>query len=292
MGEKKIDTSRFILRASDIRELPKIFGFKTGIPGLDNMFWTVEWKDDKPVKKPLGGIPSYSVVNLTGTPDTGKSLIAQIYTVKQASLGYPVAFVTVETPAEFVVVSLKERAKAMGVAWEEVEDKIWLIDAATYSILREDLPALLDTLADTIRQGKTKSVVIDSITGLFEDKEMKARSIVRDVYNFLKKWHQTAILVNQKRSGHDPLSPEAAGGFAVAHISDVNIVLWKIMVSKQWEARLYGAPIGDLVRFIRIDGCRVSGHDTRAHFLKITELGLVEIGPAVDERQPAEDGEH
>ncbi len=273
-----MNTEKFIYRASEIKNPPKLFGFKTGVPGLDDMFFTIEWTDERPIKKPLGGIPAYSVVNLTGMPDTGKSIIAMQYTIKQASMGYPVVFVTTETPAEFLLVSLKQRAMAMWIEWDEVKENIWIVDASKNSVLREDIPTLLDTIDSAIKKGGTKSLVIDSITGLFEDREMKARSIVRQVYSFAKDRRQTTILVNQKRSGHDEVSAEAAGGFAVAHITDVNIVLWKTVIMKKWESELYGADIGSLVRFIRIDGCRVSGHDTETHFLNITETGLAEVG--------------
>ncbi len=273
-----MNTEDFIYRASEIKNPPKLFGFKTGVPGLDEMFFTIEWTDDRPRKKPLGGIPAYSVVNLTGMPDTGKSIIAMQYTIKQASMGYPVVFVTTETPAEFLIVSLRQRALAMWTEWEEVKDNIWIVDASKNSVLREDIPTLLGTIDSAIKKGSTKSLIIDSITGLFEDREMKARSIVRQVYSFAKERRQTTILVNQKRSGHDEVSAEAAGGFAVSHITDVNIVLWKTVIMKKWESELYGADIGSLVRFIRIDGCRVSGHDTEPHFLHITETGLAEVG--------------
>ncbi len=271
----------FLMKASELKNTPKLFGFKTGVPSLDDMFYTVEWTDDRPVKKSLGGIPAYSVVNLTGMPDTGKSLIAGQFAIKQASLGYPVLFVTTETPAEFLIVSLKYRAQAMWIEWDDVKDNIWIIDASKTSTLREDIPTLLNVMKEGIKTGGTHSIVVDSITGLFEDREMKARSIVRQIYSFAKEHRQTAILVNQKRSGHDEISPEAAGGFAVAHIADVNIVLWKLTVMKKWEVDMYNAPIGTLVRFIRIDGCRVSGHDPRAHFFEITETGLAKVGPVL-----------
>ncbi len=276
-----MNTEKFIYRASEIKNPPKLFGFKTGVPGLDEMFFTIEWTDDRPIKKPLGGIPAYSVVNLTGMPDTGKSIIAMQYTIKQASLGYPVVFVTTETPAEFLIVSLRQRALAMWVEWDDVKDNIWIVDASKNSTLREDIPTLLETIDIAIKKGGTKSLVIDSITGLFEDREMKARSVVRQVYSFAKDRRQTTILVNQKRSGHDEVSAEAAGGFAVAHITDVNIVLWKTVIMKKWESELYGAPIGSLVRFIRIDGCRVSGHDTETHLFNITDTGIAEVGESL-----------
>jgi len=185
------------------KRAPKLFGIPTGVEGLDNLFFTTRIEDGKPKKVPLGGIPYLSVVNITGVSDTGKSLMAEQFAVKQASMGYPVCFVTVESPSPFVASALKERAKAMGLGWEEVERNIVLIHAASHSSLREDIDNLLATLEYAITTYHTKSVVIDSITGFFEAKEMLARSIVRKLFNFMKKFHQTAIFVSQKRSGHD-----------------------------------------------------------------------------------------
>ncbi|MCD6549283.1 KaiC domain-containing protein, partial [Candidatus Micrarchaeota archaeon] len=36
---------------------------------------------------------------------------------------------------------------------------------------------------------------------------------------------------------------------------------------------------GEMIRLIRIDGCRMSGHDTDVHLLEITDTGLVRVGP-------------
>ncbi|MEO2082959.1 MAG: KaiC domain-containing protein, partial [Desulfurobacteriaceae bacterium] len=248
-----------------------------GVEGLDNLFFKVEIEDGKPVRKPLGGIPEYAVVNLTGMPDTGKSLMVEQFTIKQASMGQKVCFVTVESPANFVAAGLKERAAAMGVDFEEIEDNIILIDAASNSRLRDDVPTMLDTLAYVYRTYHCHRTVIDSITGLYEAKEMLARSIVRAFFNFMKKWYQTAIFVSQKRSGHDELSAEAAGGYAVGHIVDCTMVLSKEILLSPSRARAFKKELGDILRLFRIDGCRLCGHDTRLRLMEITELGLVEI---------------
>jgi KaiC domain protein len=268
-----------------IEKAPKIEGVPTGIEGLDELFYKAEIdpKTGKVIKKSLGGIPRYSVINLTGVSDTGKSLMAEQFTVKQASRGEKVVFVTVESPAPFVAIGLKERATAMGLKFEEFENNIILIDASSNHKLRNNLPDMFETLAYVYRTYKPKFTIIDSITGLFEAKEMLARQIVRQFFNFMKKWYQTAIFVSQKRSGHEELSAEAAGGYAVSHIVDCTFVVAKELVINPYQARLYGAEIGDLVRFFRIDGCRLCGHDTKLHLMEITELGLVKIGPTLAE---------
>ncbi|BCD61041.1 MULTISPECIES: KaiC domain-containing protein [unclassified Nitratiruptor] len=263
-----------------LQKAPEITGVPTGIEGLDDLFFTLKEEKGKLKQVPLGGIPKYSVFNLTGVNDTGKSLMVEQFAVEQARKGEKVAFITVETPANFVISSIKYRALAMGYKFEDFEDNIILIDAASHSKLRENIPDLLATLAYAIKEFKINYTVIDSVTGLFENKEMMARAIVRRVYNFLKKWYQTAILISQKRSGHEELSSEAAGGYAVGHIVDGTMVVAKELIASQYAARMYKAKLGDLVRLFRIDGCRMSGHDTKTHFMEITETGLVRIlGP-------------
>ena len=268
-----------------IKKAPKLEGVPTGVEGLDNLFFRAELDPTtgKVQKKALGGIPRYAVVNLTGVSDTGKSLMVEQIAVKRASEGEKVVFITVESPAPFVALGLKERATAMGLKFEEFEDNIIMIDAASNHKIRNNLPDMFETLAYVYKTYKPKFTIIDSITGLFEAKEMLARQIVRQFFNFMKKWYQTAIFVSQKRSGHEELSAEAAGGYAVSHIVDCTFVMAKELVLTQYQARLYGAQIGDLVRFFRIDGCRLCGHDTKLHLMEITDLGLVKIGPTLAE---------
>ncbi len=265
------------------RKAPKLFGIPTGIEGFDDLFFTVKVEGDRVIKTPLGGIPSLAVVNLTGLSDTGKSLMAEQFAVKQASMGYRVCFVTVEIPSPFLATGLRERARAMGIRWEDIEENIILVDASTHSILREDIPSLTNTLAHVIENYEVKSTVIDSVTGLFEAKEMMARGIVRRLFGFLKRYYQTAILVSQKRSGHEEFSAEAAGGYAVSHIVDCSVVVFKEMIMSKYTASLYKRPIGSMIRFLRIDGCRLCAHDTRTHIMEITDTGLVRVGPSLEE---------
>lgn len=266
-----------IVGGEAIKKAPKVYGVSTGVEGLDELFYTTEIKNRKVIKKPLGGIPSLSVLNITGSSDTGKTLLVEQFTIRQASLGKRVAFITVETPASFVSLSLQERSKAMGIMFEDIENNIVLIDAASHTSLRENIPNLLATLAHAIKSFDVKFVVIDSVTGLYEHKEMLARTIVRQLFNFMKKWYQTALFVSQKRSGHEELTAEAAGGYAVGHIVDGTLVLAKELIMSQYSAKIFGKPPGDIVRLFRIDGCRMCGHDTRTFFMEITDTGLIRI---------------
>ncbi len=272
----------YVYELGELKALaPKIFGIPTGTK-LDDMFYTVEYneKSDKFVKKPLGGIPHLAVINVTGVPDTGKSLLAEQFAVHQASRNYPVLFVTVESPANFLYAALKQRAQALSLDFERIEENIIVVDASQDAELRENMNSLLDTIAYAIRKKNTKNVVIDSVTGLYEHREVLARQIVRQLFNFLKKWNQTSILVSQKRSSQSSETAEAAGGLAVAHIVDGTIVMDKEVITSKWMANLYGKKIGEVIRTIRIDGCRLAPHDTRTYVFEITDTGLIDIkGP-------------
>ncbi len=273
----KIHTESIFKGGEALEKAPKLYGVPTGIEGLDELFFIVTSEKGKIVKKKLNGIPAYSVFSITGVSDTGKSLLVEQFTVKQASEGHKVAFITVETPANFLASSLKLRANAMGIDFEKIEDNIILIDAASNTSLRENLPDLLSTLAYAIKTFKIKFTVIDSITGLFENREMLARGTVRRIFNFLKKWYQTALLVSQKRSGHEELTAEAAGGYAISHIVDGSMVFAKELIDSTFKAKMYNRKIGEVVRLFRIDGCRMCGHDTKTRFMEITETGLIKI---------------
>ena len=255
---------------------PKLFGIPTGTK-LDEMFYKMEAEGDKFVKKPLGGIPYLAVLNVTGVPDTGKSVLAEQFAVTQANLGYRVLYVTVESPAHFLYTALKNKAQALGADFSKVEENVVVVDASESDELRENPKALIETMAYAIKEKKVTNTIIDSITGLYEHKEVMARQIVRQFFNFLKKFKQTAILVSQKRSAQASESAEAAGGLAVAHIVDGTIVLDKKLIETRWDVNLYGLPIGSVIRTIRIDGCRLCGHDSRTWVFEITELGTINI---------------
>ncbi len=264
----------------ELRELEskaiKLFGVPTGTK-LDDMFYRIDKEGDSYVKKPLGGIPHLAVINITGVPDTGKSVLAEQFAITQASHGYRVLFVTVETPANFLYTAIKQKANAMNVDFSKVEENIVVIDAAESDELRENVKALLDTMAYAIKEKKCTNTIIDSVTGLYEHKEVMARQIVRQIFNFLKKFRQTGVLVSQKRSTQASETAEAAGGLAVAHIVDGTVVLDKKLIESRWDVNLYGLGIGEVLRTIRIDGCRLTAHDSRTWVFEITEKGLIEI---------------
>ncbi len=267
---------KYVQDLGDVKDSTNIFGIPTGTK-LDEMFHRVDMENGKFVRKPLGGIPSYSVINVTGVADTGKSLLAEQFALTQALRGYNVLFVTVESPVQFLHLSLKKKAELVGTEFDRIEKNISVIDVSNEFELRENLSTLLNTMDYAIRTRKTSITIIDSITGLYESKEMIARQIVRSIYNFLKSHRQTAMLISQKRSLQSSDTAEAAGGLAVAHIVDGTVVMSKKLIESKFDSSLYNMPIGSVLRTIRIDGCRMVPHDDNTYVFDINDAGFIEI---------------
>ncbi|WP_448588615.1 ATPase domain-containing protein [Thermocrinis sp.] len=115
--ESRPDLSAVYTGSQAIEEAPEIYGVSTGIEGLDGLFFVVKPVGKRLEKVSLNGIPSYSVMNITGVSDTGKSLMVEQFTVFRASQGDIVVFITVETPANFTNVVAEEVARALDVPW-------------------------------------------------------------------------------------------------------------------------------------------------------------------------------
>ncbi len=223
----------------------------------------------------FNGIPSEMILQLVGTNGTGKSLLATNLTVNLLN-NYPVLYITTETIGEFIYYKLQERAKTLGI--ELKKENLYLIDLTKENNF--DLGNLFNLVAKITKDNQLKLpriVIIDSLTAFYESLENKARSIVRGIYNFFKKWRYTGIFISQKRSSHEETTSEAAGGYAVAHIVDSTIVLTKKVIQTKWEAEDYKIPKGKVVRTIRVDDCRVLPHITEELIFKITNSGEIEV---------------
>jgi KaiC domain protein len=256
---------------------PSLYGIKTGTR-LDNMFYYFESVEGRVIKKLLNGIPYLSVLNLVGSPDTGKSLFALQFAVFQASLGYSVCLLTTETKATFLYNAIKERCIVMNKNFDAVARNIIVVDVSGDEKVMEDIDTVLRLLDEAINMRQTTITIVDSATGLYEHKELKARRVTRKLYNFLKEKKQTALLISQKRTSQQQETVESAGGLGVAHIVDGSIVFDKKVITNKYDETLYGLPIGSVIRTIRIDGCRMCGHEQNTKILTISESGIVDIG--------------
>lgn len=97
--EKEVIEDAILTFKETSKKAPEIKEISTGIEGLDELFFTTTIENGNPKLISLGGIPQYSVFNITGILDTVKSLMAEQFAIKQASLGNSLAFITAESPA-------------------------------------------------------------------------------------------------------------------------------------------------------------------------------------------------
>ena len=256
---------------------PLLYGIKTGTR-LDHMFYYFESIEGRVIKRVLNGIPYLSVLNLVGAPDTGKSLFSLQFAVFQASLGYSVCLLTTETKATFLYNTIKERCIVMNRNFDSVARNIVVVDVSQDEKMMEDIENVLRLLEEAIDMKQTTICIVDSATGLYEHKELKARRVTRKLYNFFKEKKQTALLISQKRTSQQQETVESAGGLGVAHIVDGSIIFDKKVITSKYEETLYGLPIGSIIRTIRIDGCRMCGHEQNTKVLTISETGIVDVG--------------
>ncbi|MEM4331376.1 MAG: KaiC domain-containing protein, partial [Candidatus Anstonellales archaeon] len=245
---------------------------------LDEMFYYFETHEGRLMRKTLNGLPYLSVMNFVGSPDTGKSLFSLQFAVFQASMGYNVCILSTETQGTFLYNAIKERCLVMAKPFDTVARNIVVVDISQEEKIMEDINRVLQLLDEAIESKQTTITIVDSATGLYEHKELKARVVTRKLYNFLKQKKQTSILISQKRTSQDQATVESAGGLGVAHIVDGSIVFDKKIITTKYDETLYGIQMGSILRTIRIDGCRMCSHDQKTRILNISEAGIVEIG--------------
>ncbi len=244
----------------------------TGVENLGRLFFFSEMVDGELKVRQLGGYPRGAFINLTGSSDTGKSLMLQQFAVVNSERER-IVFVTTESPKEYLGASLNRLASVMGLRETANLRNIVIIDLSRKGLPLKDL---LYSLAMVIRRTGAKHLLIDSLTALFEDREVFARNVTRSLYRFSKRYSLTVLVSSQKRED-SPFSSRAAGGLAIGHIVDCNIVLSKLIVSTPFEKKLYGKDIGDVVRTLRIDGCRLCGHSSKTFIMDITREGMVKV---------------
>lgn len=251
------------------KDVIKIKSIDSGIDYINKLFYYVDLEDGK--LKALGGYPASSLINIVGEADTGKSLLCQFAVVANSSK-LKTVYISVENPASYVSSSLRRICLLKKVDYSSVISNVRILDLSNHFNISNNVD---NFLRDFYSLAKGYNICIfDSITALYENREVMARYIVRRIFQITKNLGLTCFMVSQKRED-SPFVARSAGGMAISHIADCNIVLSKIIVSSFAEKKLYGADLGELVRIFRIDGCRVCGHSSKNHFFKINNYGYI-----------------
>ena len=153
---------------------------KSGVPGLDTIL--------------KGGIRMGASVLVTGSPGTGKTILAIQFIVEGAKNNEPGIYITSEETIE----DIREYATSLGYDLEKYEHK-GLITLVRQSLSPKKLMSIATPL-EIIKSKKVKRVVIDSIT-LFKyayfPEEMAYRREVMEFISKMKELEVTLMAISE-----------------------------------------------------------------------------------------------
>jgi KaiC/GvpD/RAD55 family RecA-like ATPase len=235
--------------------------------------------------KPIEGIPFGSNSILTGLPNSGKSLLIEEIALRVADSGKKVCFVTseeawkTETPRFDLESRFRERAKILGLNWENISKNLSVIDTVMFAELRE-WNAFVSTYRSLAEGEGIDLLLVDSMT-LLEDVRGQIKYRVLELMRYNQIHGITSILVNQ-RAIEESDTLAMAGGISISHIVDAVFVLDYKKISS-WDGTIKmdvpSAKQGAILNFFRILKCRLCRFN--AHYLgyEITKDGFVKLIP-------------
>jgi KaiC/GvpD/RAD55 family RecA-like ATPase len=213
---------------------------KSGIPGLDDLI--------------EGGFPKNSVILLTGTCGTGKTIMGIQFLWYGAQNGENGVFISFEEPIE----QIKANAKAFG--WDldkmEKEGKIIFVRYDPFHV--EDI---IDLIEINVRKNNAKRVVIDSISALnmYIRDLPEIRRTIFNLVTILYKLGCTTLMISEMLSNQQELSRFGVEEF----LADGVVVLYYRKVDAQFA------------RALTVWKMRGTNHSQKLHPYAITENGIV-----------------
>lgn len=218
---------------------------KTGIDGLDELI--------------EGGFPDNSVILLTGTCGTGKSMFAMNFLVYGAMHDEPGVYVSLEESMDETV----REMKAFGWPVEDLikSNKLLIVQPEMYNF-----DALMTTIEDAVDKIHAKRLVIDSasIIGMYFENEFKVRKSLLELSRMLKKLGCTTIAISEIREGSISLSPYGVEEYVV----DGVVVLHYLKKGNMF------------IRAVSIRKMRSTRHSSKIHPIEIREVGGVIVYPS------------
>lgn len=218
---------------------------KSGIRGLDELLG--------------GGLPKDSIVLLSGTCGTGKSIFGMNFLIEGAMKGEPGIYISLEESPESNI----QQMKLFGWPVDELikRKKLMILQPELYNF-----DALLTTIEDSIDRIKAKRLVIDaiSIIGMYFEDPYKVRKSILQLGALLKKMKCTTVAIDEIREGETSLSAYGVEEFVV----DGVIVLYLIK-----RSNIY-------LRAAVIRKMRGINHSTKIHPMEIKSPGGIIIYPS------------
>lgn len=207
----------------------------SGIPGLDEILG--------------GGIPEQSLVLLSGTCGTGKTIFGMQFLVSSKEPGVYVSF-------EQGLDEIRENAKVFG--WDikklEISGNIRLLKYDPFRL--EDV---LEVIQNNIREIGARRVVFDSISalGIYMKDIAELRRMILETIRVMKRNNCTTIIISEVLPGSKALSRFGVEEF----ISDGVILLDNVIAENE------------LRRAITVWKMRGLNHSRKTHAYSISEKG-------------------
>ena len=224
------------------REIMSVERVKTGVKGLDELI--------------EGGVPERSVVLVTGSTGTGKTIFAMNYLVAGALMDEPGVYISLqESPQENI-----NQMKLFGWPIERLieERKVMMIQPEMYNF-----EALLSVIEESVEKIHAKRLVIDSasLIGLYFENPYKVRKARLDLGQLLKRLGCTTLALDEIKESETTLSAFGVEEF----VADGVIVLYYLR-----RANFF-------MRAMTIRKLRSTCHSQKIHPMEIRRPGGIVI---------------
>ncbi len=218
---------------------------RTGIEGFDEL---VE-----------GGLPEKSLVLLTGTTGTGKSIFGMEFLIDGALRGEPGVYISLQESMEETMRQMRFFGWPVDTLIEE--GKLLIVQPELYNF-----EGLLTSIEDSIDRVKAKRLVIDSISiiGMYFEEPFKIRKSLLDIGQLLKKLGCTTIAISEIGEGEIELSAYGIEEF----VSDGVIVLYYIKRGNMF------------LRAVTVRKLRSTNHSNKIHPIEIRKPGGLVVYPS------------
>jgi circadian clock protein KaiC len=226
---------------------------ETGIEDLDNIL--------------NGGFPEGNTILLSGACGTGKTTLSLEYSIRGALAEKNSLFISVTEPFnklllntipyDFYDSALIEKNKLIFVDLPMIYKRLGLKKSEFSS---DDVKKLVQTIADIIKEGEVKRLVIDSITPICYHLNTKQKicDFILQIANMVSELDCTTVLVSEmlKGEGHSMFGVEEG-------------LVDGVILMENYERR------GDLLRTLQIIKMRGTGHSRARYVIDLTKGGVL-----------------
>ena len=217
---------------------------RTGIEGFDELI--------------EGGIPEKSLVLLSGTTGSGKSIFAMNFLVEGAMNGENGVYISLQESMEETINEMRFFGWPIDRLIEE--DKIQIVQPELYNY-----DALLTAVEEAIEKVNAKRLVIDSISiiGMYFEEPFRIRKSLLDLGHLLKKLNCTTLAITEIGEGKSDLSNFGVEEF----IADGVIILYYVK-----KGNIF-------LRAVAVRKLRSTKHSTKIHPIEIRRPGGILVYP-------------